>query len=262
MSSKGGSWNIERQKAALAMSVEGRYKRKEGDVKCVVLGDGGVGKTCMLMTYATNEFPPDYVPTVFDNDTYDHQFNGKTIKLSLWDTGGGEEYDRIRSLSYPFTDVFLICFSFVNLDSVDHVKTKWVPEVKYHCPGIPFLIIGLKDDLRGDMFWSNESNINRLIHGYLRNDECINYGDIPLDIFGVIEMYLFMENKCMNEVVCDEEAERLCGELGGDKYLSCSSFENRGLNEIFDQVCISAQKLQEKWNSWSKTKNDKNCIVL
>lgn len=50
--------------------------------------------------------------------------DGKTISLGLWDTAGQEDYDRLRPLSYPQTDVFLICFSLVSPPSFENVKTK------------------------------------------------------------------------------------------------------------------------------------------
>lgn len=78
----------------------------------------------------------------FDNYSAPMQVDGIQVSLGLWDTAGQEDYDRLRPLSYPQTDVFLICFSIASPSSFENVTSKWYPEIKHHCPDAPIILVG------------------------------------------------------------------------------------------------------------------------
>ena len=120
-------------------------------VKVVAVGDGAVGKTSLLMAFATDSFPSEYVPTVFDCYTRNIEVAKGIVSVGLWDTAGQEDYDRIRPLSYPNTDVFLLCISLARPVSLMNARHRWVPELRHHAPDVPFVLVGTKQDIRDDL---------------------------------------------------------------------------------------------------------------
>ncbi|XKL64272.1 hypothetical protein PGB90_004358 [Kerria lacca] len=130
---------------------------KNKQLKVTTVGDGMVGKTCMLITYTVHQFPKEYIPTVFDNFPLSLTIDGIEYDVTLWDTAGQEDYERLRPLSYTNTDCFLLCFSIGNRSSFDNIVQKWYPELKHYCPKVPIILIGTKSDLRetGDDVVSN-----------------------------------------------------------------------------------------------------------
>ncbi|CAI4612696.1 BDM_1a_G0034510.mRNA.1.CDS.1 [Saccharomyces cerevisiae] len=117
-------------------------------LKIVVVGDGAVGKTCLLISYVQGTFPTDYIPTIFENYVTNIEGpNGQIIELALWDTAGQEEYSRLRPLSYTNADVLMVCYSVGSKTSLRNVEDLWFPEVKHFCPSTPIMLVGLKSDL-------------------------------------------------------------------------------------------------------------------
>jgi len=170
------------------------------DVKVMVVGDSGVGKTCLLISYTSNSFPGDYVPTVFDNYNTNIVINDTTIALGLWDTAGSDEYDSLRPLSYPGTDIFLVCFSLVDPPSLEHVKTKWIVEIRQHMEGAKpaILLLGTKLDQR-----SNQSVIDNM-------------------------------RKNGQKPVTKAEGEKVAAAIGADHYFECSALTQDGLSQVFE----------------------------
>ncbi|KAM0389436.1 hypothetical protein ACHAQC_008746 [Fusarium culmorum] len=114
--------------------------------KIVLVGDGACGKTALCRRFLEGTFFVAEFPTVFE--TYAAHIDG--VDLSLWDTSGIEDNDRLRPLSYPDSDAVLICFSFDYPDSLENVVEKWIDEVVHFLPGVPCILVGLKKDLRYD----------------------------------------------------------------------------------------------------------------
>ncbi|XP_077294609.1 ras-like GTP-binding protein RhoL [Arctopsyche grandis] len=117
-------------------------------IKVTIVGDGAVGKTSMLITYTTKQFPLEYIPTIFDNYAEYMTVDGKKFKITFWDTAGQEDYERLRPLSYPNTDCFILCYSVNSRASYENVNLKWFPELKKFSPMTPIILVGTKKDLR------------------------------------------------------------------------------------------------------------------
>ncbi|XP_037075504.1 rho-related GTP-binding protein RhoA-A-like [Pollicipes pollicipes] len=113
-------------------------------LKLTVVGDGTVGKTCLLHAFVNGTCPDEaeYIPTVFDNSSLDWSVGETPVQLSLWDTAGQEEYGRLRRLIYPATDIFVLCYAVDNVNSFKNISSLWWPELRHDCPNTPIVLVG------------------------------------------------------------------------------------------------------------------------
>ncbi|CAL5984563.1 Rac/Rho-like_protein [Hexamita inflata] len=116
-------------------------------MKCVIVGDGGVGKTCFLIVLTSNKFPEEYVPMLSDLEFLQIQSNKTSFQFNIWDSCAYGGYDRLRPLSYDNADVFLVCYSIDSQISLCAVTSKWLPEIRQYQPTVPFILVGMKSDL-------------------------------------------------------------------------------------------------------------------
>jgi len=135
-------------KSSTMVTKQPEGKEKEKEIKCCVVGDGGVGKTSIMLSYTTGKMMTTYQPTCFESYLVEVQHGENIREMCVMDTAGQETYDRLRTLSYYDTDVFLVCFSVDDQDSFENVKSKWIPEIKEFRPNTPFILLGTQTDLR------------------------------------------------------------------------------------------------------------------
>ncbi|XP_034186466.1 ras-related C3 botulinum toxin substrate 1 [Osmia lignaria lignaria] len=173
-------------------------------IKVVLVGDGAVGKTSLVVSYSTNGFPGEYVPTAFDNYNVVVNVDGQPVNIQLCDTAGQDDFDPLRSLCYPETDVFLVCFSVVCPSSYHSVTSHWVNEVKKYCPNAPIIMVGTKSDLRSD------------VHLML---QLARYGQTP---------------------ITTTQGHQLAQRVGAVSYVETSALTQHDLKEAFDQAIVSA----------------------
>ena len=114
-------------------------------VRCVLVGDEGVGKTSLLISYTRNRFPEFYVPTILDNLAVNVEIRNKTYTLALFDTNFPHQNDHCLFNA----DVFLLCFSLNDLSSFQNVE-KWHSIVKQKNSTAKVILVGMKSDLRED----------------------------------------------------------------------------------------------------------------
>ena len=192
-------------------------------IKVTCIGDGSVGKTCMIMSYVFKEFPPEYIPLVFDQNDYGQDIrilsDSYEFELNWQDTGHGE-FERLHIMNqYPGTDILLICFSIISQSSMERVKEKWIKHREMYMKDVPFILIGTKIDLRYDE-------------------------DVILKV---------------GHIITQQQGQELAAEIGADQYMECSAYTLQGLNEMMQAICQLYLKSQ---GLGTHNKSKKDCVLL
>ncbi|KAL4334779.1 hypothetical protein GQ457_07G040330 [Hibiscus cannabinus] len=192
-------------------------------IKCVTVGDGAVGKTCMLICYTSNKFPTDYIPTVFDNFSANVAVDGSIVNLGLWDTAGQEDYSRLRPLSYRGADIFALAFSLISRASYENVLKKWMPELRRFAPDVPIVLVGTKLDLRDDAYLADQLGSN---------------------------------------IITSAQGEELRKQIGAAAYIECSSKTQQNVKAVFDTaIKVVLQPPRRKEVERKKRRPSSGCSI-
>ncbi|EAS00331.2 Ras-related C3 botulinum toxin substrate 1 (Rho family, small GTP-binding Rac1)-like protein (macronuclear) [Tetrahymena thermophila SB210] len=176
-------------------------------MKLVAVGDGAVGKTCILHRYMNDTYSEEHIPTIFENSFMMVKIDKKTVQLGIWDTAGQEEYNRLRPLSYSNTDIFLIVFSVVDPESFDNALKKWYPELQQVQPKSLKVFVGNKIDL--------------------------------------LESEQSKKKSQKNAPVNSQQVKQIVNELGCE-YFECSAKSNQGIKELFLQSIQDGMNCKQK----------------
>lgn len=126
--------------------------------KLLLIGDSGVGKSCLLLRFADDTYTESYISTIgvdFKIRTID--MDGKTIKLQIWDTAGQERFRTITSSYYRGAHGIIIVYDVTDQESFDNVK-QWLSEIdRYASEKVNTLLVGNKSDLTAKKVVSYEA---------------------------------------------------------------------------------------------------------
>ncbi|XP_072220911.1 rho-related GTP-binding protein RhoV-like [Leuresthes tenuis] len=184
--------------------------RVREELSCMLVGDGAVGKTTLIISYIFNGYNSEYRQTAFDVFTGLVHVNGVPTRIKLIDTAGQEEFGHLRSLCYAHVDVFILCFSLVNPCSFTNITSKWIPQIRAGSPTSPILLVGTQSDLR--------HSVDILIHLDQQNTRPVSFS----------------------------QARRLAHRIRAHEYLECSALTQHNLKDVFDCAVLAAIKHQHR----------------
>ena len=106
--------------------------------KVVLLGESGVGKTCIIARFINNTFEDNIISTTGasyagKNMTFD-EFHGKTIKFEIWDTAGQEKYRALTKIFYKDAGVAILVYDITRKESFEEIKNYWYNQIKEYAP--------------------------------------------------------------------------------------------------------------------------------
>lgn len=180
-----------------------------GHITCVVIGDCGVGKSSLVVSYTTNDFPTQYVPTAFDNYSVDISVGTRLVHFDICDTGGKEQFSPLHGLCIPYSDVILLCFSVVNPQSFQNAITYWLSRARRSNSKIPIILVGTQMDLRSDL-----------------------------------QTLLTLDQQKLKPVT-EKEARARAQQMHACTYIECSSLTEKNLKTVFDTAVLAAIEFRD-----------------
>ncbi|KAK8839490.1 hypothetical protein M9Y10_031846 [Tritrichomonas musculus] len=190
-------------------------------IKCIFVGDSGVGKTSFLITCNSNSFPGESVPTIYHNFQLEVMKEEKKL-INLVDTcRRNSDMERQYSI-YADADLFVLCFSITNPHSLENIEKYWFYDVRKRNPKTPIILLGMKSDLREENISDSQKSFTTIM-----------------------------------ETIPSSKCEEIKIKINAEEYIECSSLQQIKLNEVIDSFIKVNQNQQKK----KKMKNSKCILI-
>uniref|UniRef100_A0A3Q2PJ33 Ras homolog family member V n=1 Tax=Fundulus heteroclitus TaxID=8078 RepID=A0A3Q2PJ33_FUNHE len=177
------------------------------ELSCMLVGDGAVGKTTMIISYIFNGYTREYRQTAFDVFTGMRNvifFFINHLLINISHFIGQEEFGQLRCLCYAHVDVFILCFSLVNPVSFHSVSSRWISQIRCSNPTSPIILVGTQSDLR--------HNVDVLVELHQQSSRPVGF----------------------------RQARRLADRIRAQDYMECSALTQHNLKAVFDSAVSAA----------------------
>lgn len=182
-----------------------------GSIRIVILGDGSVGKTCLMYAYVKNQFLHNYQPTTFDQNIVEVNINQHIYNIIITDIAGQHDYTNFREPAYSNADVFILTYSSISKDSFDNVKNYWIPEI------LDFEAKSAQLESTSSKNKTNNKN--------------------PIILVGT---KVDLRENCQESTFIDfKTGEKLKNEIGAKCFIECSSLTQENVKAIFDSSVLA-----------------------
>jgi Ras-related protein Rab-2A len=172
------------------------------NAKIIIIGDTGVGKSCLVLRATKDEFKEVHEITIgAEFGSYNAKIDNTTIKLQIWDTAGQESFKSMIRVFYKGAQFALLVFALTREDTL--VKAgDWLKEIRENAdPGIPILLVGTHSDQSEQIKIQSEKisqfkETNQLI-GYIETSSKTGYG--VTDVFKFICKHLYHKSSSITK---------------------------------------------------------------
>ena len=171
-------------------------------IKVILIGDGGVGKTCLIQQYTNKEFNEETVPTIAaDKLTKDVEVGKKKVKLEIWDTAGQEQYRSVNKIYMNKAKIALMVYDMTVQNSFNNLKN-WYNDLKDKNDSIEIIgVIANKSDLYEDKVIDKEEGDNyaKSINALFYETSAMDYESVSAAFEGLTKKYLDEEERKKKE---------------------------------------------------------------
>lgn len=193
--------------------------------RVLFLGDMSCGKSSLVTTYCSDRFIENYTPTILHCCVSDAKVLGNDFSVALVDTPGRYDYKPIRRCTYSDIDVAILCYSTGDVESLQHIKTHWLPELSQYAPKCPFMVAENKRDIREEY---EDAKYDLEKQGQM---ECEEYQRVCREL---------------EKVVPREAGPKIAKELGAQGFYSCSARYRIGTRSLLQAATTVAVKKSRK----------------